>query len=68
MELTHKRYLKITFPFMLSSVAVPVIGAVDTAVVGRLGSPDYISAVALWAVIFVRFIGFWDFYVLLPQE
>lgn len=34
MELTHKRYLKITFPFMLSSVAVPVIGAVDTAVVG----------------------------------
>ena len=40
MELTHKRYLKITFPFMLSSVAVPVIGAVDTAVVGRLGSPD----------------------------
>ena len=52
MELTHKRYLKITFPFMLSSVAVPVIGAVDTAVVGRLGSPDYISAVALGAVIF----------------
>lgn len=43
MELTHKRYLKITFPFMLSSVAVPVIGAVDTAVVGRLGSPDYIA-------------------------
>ena len=37
---------------MLSSVAVPVIGAVDTAVVGRLGSPDYISAVALGAVIF----------------
>lgn len=50
MELTRKNALKIV-PFMLSSVAVPVIGAVDTAVVGRLGSPDYISAVA-GAVIF----------------
>lgn len=52
MELTHKKYLQITLPFIFSSIAVPVIGAVDTAVVGRLGSADYISAVALGAVIF----------------
>lgn len=52
MELTHRKYLAVTLPFVISSIAVPVIGAVDTAVVGRLGSPDYISAVALGAVIF----------------
>lgn len=52
MELTHQRYLAVTLPFVLSATAVSVIGAVDTAVVGRLGSPDYISAVALGAVIF----------------
>jgi len=37
---------------MLSNVSVPLVGIVDTAVVGHLPSPIFIGAVALGAVIF----------------
>ena len=40
-------------------MSVPLVGAVDTAVVGHLPDPAYIGAVALGAVIF-NFI-FWGF-------
>ena len=46
-------------PIMLSNVSVPLVGAVDTAVVGHLPDPAAIGAVALGALIF-GFI-FWSF-------
>ena len=36
-SLTHKIYLHIMIPFMLSTVTQPLLGAADIAVVGRLG-------------------------------
>lgn len=39
-------------PIILSNLTVPLVGAVDTGVVGHLPDPIYIGAVALGAVIF----------------
>jgi MATE family multidrug resistance protein len=39
-------------PMIISNLSVPLVGAVDTAVVGHLPAPHYIGAVALGAVIF----------------
>ncbi|MBL6932095.1 MAG: MATE family efflux transporter [Rhodospirillales bacterium] len=46
-------------PIILSNVSVPLLGAVDTAVVGHLPGPQYIGAVAIGALIF-SFI-YWGF-------
>jgi MATE family multidrug resistance protein len=46
-------------PIILSNLSVPLVGAVDTAVVGHLPDPAYIGAVALGSVIF-SFI-YWGF-------
>src|SRR5262249_10811806 len=48
----HVRVWRIAGPMMLSNVSVPLLGAVDTAVVGRLPDPANIGAVAVAAVIF----------------
>lgn len=50
--LTHKNYLAIAIPFTISTVTTPLLGAVDTAVVGRLENASYIGGVAIGAVIF----------------
>ena len=39
-------------PIILSNISVPLVGAVDTAVVGHLPGPQSIGAVALGALIF----------------
>jgi MATE family multidrug resistance protein len=49
--LTHKRVLNIAFPIVLSNVTVPILGLVDTGVVGQLGSAAMIGAVGIGAII-----------------
>lgn len=39
-------------PIVLANVSVPLLGAVDTAVVGHLGEVHYIGAVAIGAMLF----------------
>ena len=39
-------------PVILSNISVPLLGAVDTAVVGHLPGPHYLGAVAVGALIF----------------
>jgi MATE family multidrug resistance protein len=51
MNLTHKDYLKIAFPFIVSTVTQPLLGAVDTAVIGQLGVAELIGGVAIGTVI-----------------
>jgi MATE family multidrug resistance protein len=51
-SLTDKRYLGVALPFMFSTMTQPLMGAVNTAVMGRLSDPIYISGVALGAVLF----------------
>jgi MATE family multidrug resistance protein len=55
----HKRVWLLAFPIILSNVTVPLVGAVDTAVMGRLDEPEYIGAVALGASVFSLL--FWVF-------
>ena len=40
------------WPIILANVTVPLLGAVDTAVVGHLPEPYYIGAVAIGAMLF----------------
>ena len=54
-----RRVLALTVPIILSNATVPLLGAVDTAVVGHLNSPHYIGAVAVGALIFSYV--FWSF-------
>lgn len=49
--LTHARVLRIALPIVLSNATVPVLGAVDTGVIGQMGSAAAIGAVGLGAVI-----------------
>ena len=48
---THRRVLAIALPIVLSNATIPILGAVDTAVVGQLGLAAPIGAVGLGAII-----------------
>ena len=56
---THRSVLAVAVPIMLSNVSEPLIGVVNTAVIGQLKDPAYIGAIAVGALIF-SFI-FWGF-------
>ena len=49
--LTHSRIWRIAGPIVLSNATVPLLGAVDTGVVGQMGQAAPIGAVGLGAVI-----------------
>lgn len=55
----RRKILAIALPIMLSNVSTPLLGLVDTAVVGRLPNPAYIGAVAVGSLIFTFL--FWAF-------
>ncbi|MDX1431441.1 MAG: MATE family efflux transporter [Gammaproteobacteria bacterium] len=48
----YRRVWAIAWPIILSNATVPLVGIVDTAVVGHLPDPAYIGAVAIGAIIF----------------
>ena len=48
----HAEVLAIALPITLSNATVPLIGFIDTAVVGQLGAPHLMGAVAIAAIIF----------------
>lgn len=49
--LTHRRVLKIAVPILLANVTIPILGAVDTAVVGQIPDAAPIAAVGVGAII-----------------
>jgi MATE family multidrug resistance protein len=57
--ITHRSVLAIAVPIMLSNVTEPLIGVVNTAVIGQLPEAYYIGAITVGSVIF-SFI-FWGF-------
>ncbi|MGN7869211.1 MATE family efflux transporter [Paracoccus sp. 22332] len=50
-RLTNRRVLSIALPIVLSNVTVPLLGLVDTGVIGQLGRPEAIGGVAIGAVV-----------------
>ena len=55
----HRAVWRLSVPIMLSNLSVPLLGAVDTAVVGHLPEPHHLGAVALGSMVF-NFI-YWGF-------
>lgn len=49
--LTHSRVLRISLPIVAANMTVPLLGLVDTAVVGQMGQAAPIGAVGLGAII-----------------
>ena len=47
-----KDYLKLVIPFILSTITTPLLGVVDTALVGHLPNPAFIAGIAIGTVIF----------------
>ncbi|MEM1301019.1 MAG: MATE family efflux transporter [Pseudomonadota bacterium] len=48
-EISHRRVLNIAVPVVISNATVPLLGAVDTGVVGQMGAAAPIAAVAIGA-------------------
>ncbi|EJN05385.1 MATE family efflux transporter [Phyllobacterium sp. YR531] len=51
-EVTNRLMLAITIPVMLASLTTPLLGLVDTAVVGQLGDPHLLGGLAIGALVF----------------
>ena len=49
--ITHARVMRVAVPIVLANVTVPLLGAVDTAVVGQMGAAAPIGAVGIGAII-----------------
>ncbi|MDF2366923.1 MATE family efflux transporter [Sneathiella sp.] len=49
---SHRETWRLVWPIILSNSSVPLLGAVDTAVVGHLPEAHYIGSVAIGALIF----------------
>ncbi|MEL6701793.1 MAG: MATE family efflux transporter, partial [Pseudomonadota bacterium] len=49
--ITHRRILNIAVPIVISNATVPILGAVDTGVVGQMGLAAPIGAVGIGAII-----------------
>ncbi len=49
---TNRRIWRIAAPMILSNISVPLLGMVDTGVVGHLESSTYLGAVAIGSMIF----------------
>ena len=47
-----KKTWRLAGPVILSNMSVPLLGAVDIAVVGHLSEPQFLGAVAVGALIF----------------
>jgi len=50
LQLTHRRVLTVALPVVLSNATVPILGAVDTGVVGQMGLAAPIGAVGIGAI------------------
>jgi len=58
-QLSHSKVWRIAGPMILTNLTVPLLGIVDTVVVGHLDQPYHMGAVSLGAAIFG--IVFWGF-------
>lgn len=52
MNLRDRQILLLAVPSIVSNITVPLLGMIDVAIVGHMGSPVYIGAVAVGSMIF----------------
>ncbi len=58
---THRRVLRVAIPIVISNATVPILGAVDTGVVGQMGLAAPIGAVGIGAIILASLYWFFGF-------
>lgn len=51
-DVTHRSVFKIALPMTLAYMSTPLLGLVDTAVIGQLGDPSLLGGIAIGAVLF----------------
>ncbi|MBP3951648.1 MATE family efflux transporter [Bacillus suaedae] len=51
-SVSQRQYLMLAIPLIISGISTPILGAVDTAVIGRMSDAAAIGGVAIGAVIF----------------
>lgn len=49
---SHRAYLALAIPLIISTITTPLLGAVDTAVIGHLSDSAYLGGVAVGTLIF----------------
>ncbi|MCD8183776.1 MAG: MATE family efflux transporter [Bacteroides sp.] len=52
MKLRDRQILQIALPSIVSNITVPLLGLIDVAIVGHLGAPAYIGAIAVGGMLF----------------
>ena len=52
MKAIDREILRIALPSIVSNITVPLLGLVDVTIVGHLGSPAYIGAIAVGGLLF----------------
>jgi MATE family multidrug resistance protein len=50
-EVTHRLVFRLAAPMTLAYVSVPLIGVIDTAVIGQLGDPVLLGGIAVGAIV-----------------
>ncbi len=60
-SITHRRVLSIAIPIVLANATVPLLGAVDTAVIGQIGEAAPIGAVGIGAIMITTVYGLFGF-------
>lgn len=55
----NRRILQLAVPSIISNITVPLLGLVDVTIVGHLGAPAYIGAIAIGGLLFN--ILYWNF-------
>ena len=58
-NITHKTIWQLAWPMIIANISIPLLGMVDTAVIGHLDSAHYLGGVAIASLIF-NFL-FWGF-------
>jgi len=55
----NKQILRLAIPNIITTITIPLLGMIDVAISGHLGSEQYLGAIALGSMIF-NFI-YWNF-------
>jgi MATE family multidrug resistance protein len=50
-EVTHRQVFRLAVPMTLAYVSVPLVGVIDTAVIGQLGRADLLGGIAVGAIV-----------------
>ena len=51
-DVSHRRIMQLAWPIILGNISVPLLGLVDTAILGRLTNASSLAAVAIASQLF----------------